>query len=58
MLDLEVLDLSDNEFDGSIPAMVEEWTSLKALSLRSNMFSGIIPTKGTPPIYHFYLWME
>ncbi|KAF7151962.1 hypothetical protein RHSIM_Rhsim02G0186000 [Rhododendron simsii] len=42
--DLEVLDLSENEFTGSIPTwMGESLSNLRILTLRSNKMKGMIP---------------
>ena len=45
MTNLLVLNLSDNELSGEIPAELGELTSLQRLYLNSNMLSGEIPTE-------------
>ncbi|KAL7241967.1 hypothetical protein ACSBR1_014525 [Camellia fascicularis] len=40
---LEILALSDNEFDGQIPSTLGECTELQIISLSSNKFTGFIP---------------
>ncbi|KAF9610022.1 hypothetical protein IFM89_019662 [Coptis chinensis] len=40
---LQVLDLSNNKFEGSFPAFVTKFHGLKELDLGNNMFSGSIP---------------
>ncbi|KAJ9688740.1 hypothetical protein PVL29_014407 [Vitis rotundifolia] len=43
-LNLEVLDLSSNGFEGSLPACLNNLTSLRLLDLSINDFSGTIPS--------------
>ena len=43
---LEILDLSWNQFIGSIPPSIRELSSLKSLSLSKNHLNGSLPTEG------------
>ncbi|KAI4338029.1 hypothetical protein L6164_016383 [Bauhinia variegata] len=44
MKQLEILDISDNQFSGHIPKEISECSSLKRLILARNNFSGSIPS--------------
>ena len=50
---LEVLDLTDNIFTGSIPPYIWNLTSLQVLSLANNQLTGSLPVEGKNQMKHW-----